>query len=97
LRRPGSGRSDGSANAGQQGDDSRGLCRRKLFSQALEMAARKVSRLVREHAYDFVRGLGVKQRAGIDEDMPPVHDERVKRTVAQDHHPHILLGKSCCA
>ncbi len=48
------------------------------------MAAGQVAGLVREHADDLVRRLGVEQRAGIDEDVAAVHDEGVEGAVVED-------------
>ena len=58
------------------------------------MAARQMSGFVREHADDFVRGLGIEKRAGIHKDVAAVHDEGVERAVAENNDPHVLLGKS---
>ena len=82
------------ADTGEQGHDRRRLCRCELLAQALEMAAREMSGLVRKYADDLVRGLGVEQRAGIDEDVAAVHDKGVERTVAENDDPDILLGQS---
>ena len=90
----GAGAGDRRANAGQQRDDRCRLRGGKLFAQSLQVTASKVSGLVGKDANDFVRGLGVEQRAGIDEDMPAIHHEGVERAVAKDHDPHILLCKS---
>ena len=58
-----------------------------------QMAAGEMAGLVREHADDLVRGLGVEQRAGIDEDVAAVHDKGVERAVAENDDPDVLLGK----
>ena len=58
------------------------------------MAARKVSGLVREHADDLVRRLGIEKCAGIDEDVPAIHDKGVERAVVEDDDSHVLFCKS---
>ena len=65
-----------------------------MLAQPLEMATRKVSGLVREHADDFVRRLGVEKGSGVDEDVAAIHDEGIERAVAEHHDPHILLRKT---
>jgi len=65
-----------------------------LFSQALKMAAGKVSGFVREDADDLVRRLCIEQCARVNENVPTVHDEGVERTVAENHNAHVLLGQS---
>ena len=80
------------ADAGQQGNDRGGLRPRKLLAQAHEMTAGKVAGLVRQHADHLVRRLGVEQRAGVDEDVAPVHDEGVEGAVVEHDHLDVLLG-----
>ena len=82
------------ADAGEQGDDRRRLCDGELLAQALEMAAREMSGLVRKYADDLVRRLGIEQRAGIDEDVAAVHDKGVERAIAEHDDPDVLLGQS---
>lgn len=55
------------------------------------MATGQMPGLVREHADDLVRRLRLKDRAVIDEDAAAVGDERVERTVVDDHHLDVLL------
>src|SRR5450631_3380020 len=64
------------------------------IAPTLQMAAGKVAGLMREHADDLVRRLGVEQRAGIDEDVAAVHDESVEGAVAEHHHLDALLGEA---
>ena len=58
------------------------------------MAAGEMAGLVREHADDLVRRLGVEQRAGIDEDVAAVHDEGVEGAVVEDDDLDVLLGEA---
>ena len=53
----------------------------KLLAQARQMAAGEVAGLVRQHADDLVRRLGIEQRAGVDEDVAAVHHEGVEAAV----------------
>ena len=70
------------------------VCATQLLTQALEMPARKMSGFVREHADDFVRRLGVEQRASINEDVTAIHHEGIERAIAEHDDPDVLLGKS---
>ena len=65
----------------------------ELLAQLRQMAAGDVAGLVREHADDLVRRLGFEQRAGIDEDVPAVHDEGVEGAVVDDDDLDVLLGR----
>jgi hypothetical protein len=82
---------DHGADAGEQRDDRGSLRRGELLAQPQQMAARQMAGFMREYANDLVGCLGVKQSAGIDEDMTPVHDEGVEGAVAEHNHPHVLL------
>ena len=82
------------ADAEQHGDDRRGLRLRELLAQPRQMAAGDVAGLVREHADDLVRRLGVDQRAGVDEDAPAVHHEGVERAVVDDDDLDVLLREA---
>ena len=55
------------------------------------MPTGKVAGLVGKHADDLVRCFGVKQGAGIDEDMAAVHYKSVEGAIVEHHHPHALL------
>ena len=85
---------DRGADAGQKRDDRCGLRIGELFAQSHQMTAGQVAGLVREHADDFVRRLGVEQCAGIDEDVTPVHDEGVEGAVVEDDDLDVLLGQA---
>ena len=80
------------ADAGHQSDDRCRLRRRKLLAQTLQMTAREMPGFVREHADDFVRGLGIEQRTGVYEDVAAVHDKGVERAIAENDDAHVLLG-----
>ena len=67
----------GRARTQKGSDDSHGLGARKLFAQALLVAAGDVTGFVRQHADDLVRRFRHQQRAGVDEDAA-AGDEGVK-------------------
>ena len=75
-------------------DDRCGLRLGELLAQPQQMAAGQMAGFVREHADDFVRRLGVEQRAGVDEDVAAVHDEGVEGAVVEHDHSDVLLGEA---
>ena len=64
---------------------------RKLLAQPRQMAAGDMAGFVREHADDLVWRRRFHQRAGVDEDAPAVHHERVERAVVDDDDANVLL------
>ena len=66
----------------------------ELLAQLRQMAAGDMAGLVREHADDLVRRLGIDQRAGIDEDVAAVDDEGVEGAVVDDDDVDVLLGEA---
>ena len=93
LLPPGWRAADHGADAEQQRDDRGGLRIGELLAQAREMPARHVAGLVRQHADDLVRRLGIVERADVDEDAPAVHHERVERALVDQHDLHVLLRR----
>ena len=81
------------AGAEQQRDDRGGLRAGELLAQPGEVAARDVAGLVRQHADDLVRGLGVVERADVHEDAAAVHHERVERARVDQHDLDVLLAE----
>lgn len=53
-----------------------------------------MSGFVGEDTNDFVWRFGIEKGARIDEDVPAVHDEGVKRAITKHHDPHVLFGQS---
>ena len=82
------------ADAEQQRDHGGGLRRRQLLAQLEQMAAGQMPGLMREHANDLVRRLGIEQCAGIDEDVPAIHDEGIEGAVVEHDHLDVLLGEA---
>ncbi len=85
---------DHRADAEQQGDDRLRLRGGQLLAQARKMAAGDMAGLVGQHADDLVRRLRLHQRAGIDEDAPPVHHEGVEGALVDDDDLDVLLRQS---
>ena len=66
------------AGAKQHGDDHLGLRLRQLFAKLGKMPAGQMAGFMRQHSDDLVRGVGLHQRAVIDENAMAVRDEGVK-------------------
>ena len=66
------------------GDDRHGLSARELLAQTILVAAGDVAGLVRDHADDLVRRLGLQQRAGVDEHAAAGDEGVEARIVDQD-------------
>ena len=84
-------RRDHRADAEQHGDDRLRLRHRELLAELRQVAAGNMTGLVRQHADDLVRRLGVHQRAGVHEDAAAVHDEGVERLVVDQRDLDVLL------
>ena len=85
---------DQRAHSQQQSNDRLGGGGGELLAQPHQMPASDMAGLVGEHADDLVRGLGLHQRAGIDEDAAPVGDKGIEGAVVDDDDLDILLGQA---
>ena len=65
---------------------------RQFLTQLGEMATGDVAGLMREHANQLIGGLGINDRARIDEDAAAIDDEGVERAVIDDDDTDILLA-----
>lgn len=91
AHRVGAGAGNHRADPEQHGDDRGGLRGRELFAQPREMAAGDVAGFVREDANDLVRRPQFHDRAGVHEDAPAVHHERVEAAIVDDGDLDVLL------
>ena len=91
---PGFARGHHRADAEQHRDDHLRLRLGKLLAQPRQMAAGDMAGFVRQHADDLVRHRRFHQRAGVHEDAPAVHDERVERAVVDDDDANVLLREA---
>src|SRR5579885_2932089 len=73
------------AGAEQHGDDGGGLGVGEFLSHLRQVAADDMSSLVCENPYEFVRRLGLLQRARKDEDAMSVHDKGIENILIDDH------------
>ena len=82
------------AGAEEHGDDRLRRRGSDRVAHARQMSAGDVAGLVRQHANDLIRRLGLHQCAAVDEDAAAVGDERIERTIVDDDDLHVLLRKS---
>ena len=82
------------ADAGQQSDDHAVCAVASCSLRRCRWPPARCPVSCAKHADNFVRRLGIEQRARVNEDVAAVHDEGVERAVAENDDAHVLLGQS---